>query len=444
MNDFPSSRFERGSRIARAGLKLGTNYALHRFKSSFLDGDARQDARKKLHAANAKSLYDEFSQLRGTALKLAQTLSLDHGILPEEFADIMSQAQYKVPPIGKALVRQIIKNELGDYPELIFKHFDPNAAAAASIGQVHRAKLYDGRDVVVKIQYPNVRASISSDLDMAKMVFKRIVQSEKTDDYFVEVRERMMEETDYRHEGRQISTFHQRYNGKEFAIPEYLEKYSTARVLTMTAINGEHLPEFLARNPSSQERNRYGQLLWDFFHAQINDSRTLHADAHPGNYLLCSDGRLGVLDFGCVKVCPSDFFSDYVSLLPAQLEADPETLRGLYIRLGLIHSNGTDPDYENDFFELCRKFGELVVAPYQQDRFDFGDMEFGNMYKHLAAEAVRQPEPRGTHHFVYVTRAHVGLYRMLMQLQATISAEPGRSGVMEWVTGEQTANPEQN
>ena len=432
MSDFPSSRFERSARIARTGLRVGTNYALHHLKNRFNGNGASDRHRSELHTSNARYLYDEFSKLRGTALKLAQTLSLDHGLLPEEFVDVMSQAQYRVPPISRALARQIIKDELGNYPEEVFAEFRTEASAAASIGQVHEAVLQDGRPVMVKIQYPNVRVSIGSDLSMAKLVFRRMVKSDQTDAYFGEVYNKMMEETDYLHEGEQIAQFREKYGGGRFWVPEYLPEYSSSSVLTMTRLTGEHIGEFLARDPQQEERNRYGQLLWDFFHAQINDTRTLHADAHPGNYMLSGDGRLGVLDFGCIKVCPSGFFRDYVSLLPLHLDGDSDVLRGLYTRLGLLDSQSRNPEYEEHFFKLCKTFGDLVISPYHTDAFDFGDESFSHAYRNLVREAASQPEPRGTHHFIYVTRAHIGLYRMLMQLGAVIDPREGKKQVLDW------------
>jgi predicted unusual protein kinase regulating ubiquinone biosynthesis (AarF/ABC1/UbiB family) len=432
MSDFPSSRIERTARMARTGLRVGTNYALHHLKERIGGNGKSKNAHSNLHATNARYLYDELSKLRGTALKLAQTLSLDHGLLPEEFVDVMSQAQYRVPPISRALVRQIIKDELGGYPEEVFAEFRTDATAAASIGQVHEAVLRDGRKVMVKIQYPNVRVSIGSDLSMAKLVFRRMVHSNRTDDYFREVYDKMMEETDYRLEGEQITMFHERYNSVRFAIPEYLPEYSTASVLTMTRISGEHIDEFLARDPGQDERDLYGQLLWDFFHAQINDTRSLHADAHPGNYMLCSDGRLGVLDFGCIKECPPGFFRDYVSLMPLHFEGDRDVLWNLYGRLGLVDEHSGEPEYEASFFELCKTFGDLVISPYRSGSFNFGDAEFSRSYKELVRQAAAQPQPRGTHHFIYVTRAHVGLYRMLMNLGAVIDPGAGKEQVLGW------------
>lgn len=439
MSDYPSTPFQRSSRIARTGLKVGTNYAMHHFKR--MVGGDNPERTRTLHHNNARLLFDEFSKLKGTALKLAQTLSLDHGMLPGEFAEVMAQAQYSVPPISRSLVRQIIKNELGAYPQELFHWFEPEAFAAASIGQVHRARLADGTNVVVKVQYPDVRSSIRSDLQVARLVFNRLVRSEHTDDYFAEVHDKMMEETDYTHEAAMIEAFHERYNNHAFCLPRVLREFSTDKVLVMSALQGEHLADFLKRNPKQEERNVYGQRLWDFFHTQINDWGTLHADSHPGNYMLCNDGRLGVLDMGCVKKCPADFFKDYVSLLPLQLRADDQELWSVYERLELVYAQHRDSDDEKAFFDLCKRFGELVVAPYRTDRFNFADAQYAADYANLVKQAASRPEPRGSHHFIYITRSHIGLYRMLMQLGAEISTQPGRDHVLDWCNKTAVAQP---
>ena len=147
-------------------------------------------------------------------------MSMDQGFLPEEFAEVMTQAQYSVPPINKALVRAIIKKrELGEYPEQIFAHFEADAFAAASIGQVHKAMLKDGRKVAIKIQYPNVRETIDSDMVVAKSLARRIIKKgQDIDPYFDEIRSTLLIETDYLHEGAQIKAFKERFGGEHFLI----------------------------------------------------------------------------------------------------------------------------------------------------------------------------------------------------------------------------------
>lgn len=194
MSNFPSPKFDRGRIFAKTGLKVGTNYAKHYLKS--MNGSNNSD-KSVLHKETAEQVFTELTKLRGTALKIGQALSVDQGFLPDEFAEVMTQAQYKVPPINRSLVRSIVKQELGQYPEMIFKSFNSEAIAAASIGQVHEATLKDGRKVAVKIQYPGVRDTIASDLSLAKSLFKRLVSNKvELDEYFEEIRSTLLLETD--------------------------------------------------------------------------------------------------------------------------------------------------------------------------------------------------------------------------------------------------------
>ena len=168
MTNFPSTKYQRGKIFAKTGLKVAKNYAGHYLKTL----GRQQSDYSSLHQKTAEDMFGEFTKLRGTALKIAQSFSLDQGFLPDEFSEVMIRAQYQVPPISRSLVRSLIKKELGKYPEQIFSEFDLNAMAAASIGQVHKAKLKNGKQVAVKIQYPGVRDTISSDIALARTLFK--------------------------------------------------------------------------------------------------------------------------------------------------------------------------------------------------------------------------------------------------------------------------------
>ncbi|MEX0929965.1 MAG: AarF/ABC1/UbiB kinase family protein [Balneolales bacterium] len=428
MSDFPSSRFERGKIIAGAGFKVGTNYAKYHFKKRF---GARHDeaSLSRLHDTNARHIYGEFSKLRGSALKLAQALSLDNSVVPEEFVEVMSQAQYHVPPLNKALVRSLIKKELGKYPEQLFDDFQPEALAAASLGQVHRARLKDGRPVAIKIQYPDVRQTIASDLDLAKMLLRQIRKSDNLDDYFKEVKDRLLEETDYRLEGESINDFHSRYSHGDFVTPEWIREFSSSKVLTMTFIEGRHMKDFLSGNPPQEERDHFGQLLWNFFHAQINPARTVHADTHPGNFFYTPDSKLGIIDFGCVKKCPPEFFDAFIELVPAHLANDKKRIGELYTDLEMIRTDPRDPVYEERFFSFCRSFGDLIVSPYRKKSFDFGDPRFGDELRKLARIASGQPEPRGSKHFIYIARVNLGMFHMLMKLKSTIRTENAKDRI---------------
>lgn len=420
MTDFPSSKYERGKIIAKTGIKIGTNYAQRYIKKKVNKSD-NGNSDSDFHSDNAKEVFKEFTKLRGTALKIAQGMSMDQGFLPEEFADVMSQAQYSVPPINKALVRSIIKKELGAYPEQLFKSFDSDAFAAASIGQVHKAELKDGRKVAIKIQYPNVRETIDSDLGLAKTLAKRLVKKgADIDPYFDEIRSTLIDETDYELEGEQIGLFNSRFNDLNVVIPEWVKEYSTERVLCMTYLKGRHLGDFLKEEPSQKQRDHFGQLLWDFFHEQILDNDYIHADTHPGNFLFTYDNKLGVIDFGCVKKFPEVFFRNYLNLLPTHLEDNEAAIRDLYEKLGVIKEGSSSGDEEQVFFDFARNYGMTFAEPYRNDLFDFGDPEFDKTIRHFTKEAPLSNEPRGNEHFIYTTRVHLGLYNLLIKLGARI------------------------
>jgi predicted unusual protein kinase regulating ubiquinone biosynthesis (AarF/ABC1/UbiB family) len=421
MDQFPSSKFERGKIFTKAGLKVGGNYAKHHLQRVI---QRKETDKSDLHRTNANELFKAFTQLRGTALKIAQSVSIDNsGMLPDEFIDVMSQAQYKVPPINAVLVREIVKRELGKYPEELFESFDLKAIAAASIGQVHLAYHKDFGKLAVKIQYPNVRETIDSDLTMAKTIFKQVIKSARTEDYFLEIKERLLEETNYSLEGRRIEEFHSNYANDHIATPRFISSLSSEKVLTMTFLEGEHLDVYLEKNPDQASRNHYGQLLWDFFHDQINENRTIHADAHPGNYKFMADGKLGILDFGCVKTFPKEFFDSYMSALPLHHKRDFESLKKLYQELGILSSDSSDVGVNDAYFEFFKSFGDTFIRPYRDLDFTFDNPEYKLELRTHLQKATSFKEPVGSRHFIYSARTHMGLYSMLMELKAKINPE---------------------
>lgn len=425
-NDFPSSKFDRGKIFAKTGLKLGTNYAKRYLKKSVGKKESQEESRQ-FHSENAREVFNEFTRLRGTALKIAQSLSMDQGMLPEEFADVMSEAQYSVPPINKALARSIIKKELKEYPEQLFDSFSAEAIAAASIGQVHKARLKNGKKVAVKIQYPNVRNTIESDLGLAKTLLKRFLKKgANLDEYVEEVKETLMEETDYIREGTSIEYFHKGFSGGKYITPVWYKDLSTQKVLTMSFIEGRHLKEFLKEDPSQEKRNHFGQLLWDFFHDQVEQRNFIHADTHPGNFLFRQDGKLGIIDFGCVKKFPQSFTQKYMRLLPTHLKNNEEEIRRLYIDLGIVKEHADNPEKEEQFFQFCKKYGHAFAQPYMADYFDFGDPGFKQKINTFAKQPPIMNEPRGNKNFIYSTKVHLGLYSLLMKLKAEVDTTRSR------------------
>ena len=423
MTDFPSTKYERGKIFAKTGIKVGKNYAAHYLKTL----TRQQSNRNDLHRKTAEDMFSEFTKLRGTALKIAQSFSLDQGFLPDEFSEVMTRAQYKVPPINRSVVRSVIKKELGSYPEQLFEEFDLNSIAAASIGQVHKARLKTGEIVAVKIQYPGVRDTISSDIALARTLFKQIVSaSSDVDTYIEEIKNTLLDETDYIKEGQSINRFHARFSSDKVVTPKWIPELSTGRVLTMTFIEGNHLSEFLETNPSRDEKDLFGQLLWDFFHQQIKDRDEVHADTHPGNFLFTPDKKLGVIDFGCIKHFPDHFFLNYLRLLPTHLDRNEEKIKKLYDQLDVLKCDPDTNKKEKIFYEFCKNYGYTFSLPYMENQFDFADEEYKNLIKGYTNNAPVTHEPRGNKHFIYSTRVHLGLYHFLMKLGATVSTKESR------------------
>jgi predicted unusual protein kinase regulating ubiquinone biosynthesis (AarF/ABC1/UbiB family) len=419
----PSSKVERATRLIRTGAKVGRNYAVHYTKKIF---DKDLD-RSVLDAKNASDIYGELSQLKGGALKVAQMLSMDKGLLPREYTRKFALAQYSAPPLSGPLVVKTFKQQFGKTPLEMFDEFDMHASHAASIGQVHRAKL-NGRQLAFKIQYPGIADSIRSDLRMVRPIASRVLQVNSADmlKFFNEVEERMMEETNYRLElsnAMEIGEACKHIPNLRF--PQYFPELSSDRILTMEWLDGMHLREFMDGNPPAEIRNQIGQALWDFTTFQLHTLGKVHADPHPGNFLMTADGQLGVLDFGCVKVVPDEFYKAYFSVIHPNVRNNPERLLQVTYALELLNEEDTEGD--RDFvLALLDKFLSLVEKPFFSDTFDFGDDAYlDNLYKFglevgRVSDVQQKHGGRGSAHAIYVNRTFFGLISLLNDLKATI------------------------
>ncbi|MFT5142975.1 MAG: putative unusual protein kinase regulating ubiquinone biosynthesis (AarF/ABC1/UbiB family) [Rhodothermales bacterium] len=433
--EFPSTPLKRTAIAAKAGMKVGANYAKY-LARRVTTSESLEDSRKQLHSENARDIFKELTRLRGTALKFAQGISMDPGIIPEEFIEVMSQAQYSVPAMGQALVLRRIRQGLGAPASELFAEFDPVAVAAASIGQVHRAVLKDGRVAAVKIQYPNVRDTIDADLRIARGLASRVVKG-NVEPFIEEIRSMMLLETDYENEGRNMEFFAAQYNNAQISTPRLIPELSSGNVLTMTFLEGVHIQEFMDREPAEAERNHFGQLLFDFSHSQIvSGHRTIHADFHPGNFLFQSSGKLGLIDFGCVKTLPEEFMNDFLRVFRGHLNQDQEQLEKLYTRLEIL-SPTHDAELRTKVFDFFLRMGDLIVLPYRSEQFDFGDPAFGEMVRKFGMEAMafREREVIGSPHFVFVNRVVFGLLSMLTRLKAKVSTVRALATINDAIDG---------
>ena len=419
----PTTKVARASQFVKAGVKVGGNYIKH-YSKKLLDPSL---SKEELHQDNAADIYDALSELKGSALKMAQMLSMDRGILPVAYTDKFTMAQYSAPPLSGPLVVKTFRSRFGKSPGELFDTFDMEAVNAASIGQVHQAWKW-GKKLAVKVQYPGVADAVTSDLRIAKPLAIRLLNLNERDidRYMGEVESKLLEETDYDLElRRSVEISEACAHIPDLVFPKYYPELSSKRILTMDWLEGMHLKEFLKTNPSQTIRNRIGQALWDFYDFQIHTLRQVHADPHPGNFLMQADGTMGVIDFGCVKVIPDFYYDNYFRLVNPDTIDDDKLTEEIFENLEFLTSSDSPKDrafFSNLFKQMIRMLGE----PFAVEEFDFGDDAYFNKV-YAFAEGLTSVEElksskvaRGSQDGLYVNRTYYGLYAMLNDLKAHV------------------------
>jgi predicted unusual protein kinase regulating ubiquinone biosynthesis (AarF/ABC1/UbiB family) len=285
-----------------AGLTAGVtgSYLGYAVQRLFLKEDAREARRRATHARAGRRIRDELMLLRGPAMKLGQALSLHTDLVPEEMIAQLAELQMQAPGMHASLARAQFKASLGRDPEDVFARFEAEPFAAASLGQVHRATLHDGSPVVVKIQYPGIRAAIEHDFQW----LRRIAAPARASGHMPraaldEMESQIQAETNYVREADNIEFFKRGLEPLKFVVvPDVYRSCSTDQVLTMSVVPGRHLDAWLATKPSQRLRDTVGARLFELFYYQVLTLETLHADPHWGNYLFGADGTVGLVDFG--------------------------------------------------------------------------------------------------------------------------------------------------
>ena len=422
-DSIPTSKVQRAAKFIKTGAKVGGNYVKHYSKKLF-DPNVSRD---ELDADNAEDIYNSLSELKGSALKVAQMLSMDKNVLPTAYQEKFTMAQYSAPPLSFPLVVKTFQKYFGKSPSEIFDTFTTKAVNAASIGQVHMATL-DGKKLAVKIQYPGVADSVSADLKMVKPMATRLFKMNLKDlDRFMgEVESKLLEETDYDLElKRSVEISQACKHIPHLEFPGYYPEYSSERIIVMDWVEGMHLREYLKTNPSQEERNKIGQAMWDFYDFQVHGTKQVHADPHPGNFIITNNGNLGIIDFGCVKVIPEDFYTDYFKLLEKDVLHDQAGLDDTLYKLEMISTDDT-PREKALFKSVYLEMIDLLGKPFHTDTFDFGNdtyfqqiYEVGERVSHMK-EFRNSRTARGSHHALYINRTYFGLYNILNELKATV------------------------
>jgi predicted unusual protein kinase regulating ubiquinone biosynthesis (AarF/ABC1/UbiB family) len=423
LNQIPTGKVSRAAKFVAAGAKVGGNYIKY-YSKKLVDSST---TRAQLDSDNAEDIYFSLSELKGSALKVAQMLAMDKNLLPTAYQDKFAMSQYSAPPLSFPLVNKTFQKYFGQSPMAMFDTFSKNAVNAASIGQVHKATL-DGHVYAVKIQYPGVAESVKSDLKLVKPFALRLfgLNEQDLNQYLEEVEGKLIEETDYELEVRRsIAISNACAHIPNLVFPKYYPDLSSARIITMDWLDGNHLKEFLALQPSQEVRNTIGQAIWEFYHYQIHELKEVHADPHPGNFIMRIDGKLGVIDFGCVKEIPEDFYTSYFKLMSYDVVSNDDLFVQILEELKFIYAEDSAADrvfFTNVFKEMIM----LLGRPFHSESFDFSDetyfAEIYSLGERLSSmkELRNSKHPRGSHHGLYINRTYFGLYQLLSALRADV------------------------
>ena len=426
LDKIPTGKIERASQLVKTGFKVGGNYMAY-YGEKIVNPSLTKD---KLNENNAEDIYDGLQNLKGSALKVAQMLSMDKSIMPQAYVDKFSLSQFSVPPLSAPLVRKTFKKYLGKFPEEIYDTFTPNSINAASIGQVHVATK-NGKKLAVKIQYPGVADSISSDLALVKPFATRMfnLKGKDSEKYFIEVENKLLEETNYILELKQ--SLEMADACKDIAnlrFPNYYPELSSEKILTMDWMEGEHLSEFAAKNTDKTKGDKLGQALWDFYMFQMHELRQVHADPHPGNFLIDSEANLMPIDFGCIKKVPDEFYFPYFELADPKVINNPLLFNEKLYELEILRLD--DSPSEIDYFTgIFHRLLSLFTKPFHSDYFDFSDEEFFAEIAVMGEDFTKDTQlrkmngNRGSKHFLYINRTFFGLYNLMHDLKARVTTQ---------------------
>lgn len=402
----------RVARFAKVGAGLSGAAATFGANALFAKGDA--DAR------NAKALKEALGSLKGPLMKVAQIAATIPDLLPPEFAAELTQLQTNAPAMGPAFVRRRMAAELGPDWSARFAAFDLNPAAAASLGQVHKATTHDGRALAVKLQYPDMQSAVESDLGQLRALMglgRQMFGGIDTRELIVEIADRLREELDYDHEARAMELYRRFFAGRaDIAVPASDPDLSTGRLLTMDWLEGRGLHAFTTADQAT--RNRVAKTLFEAWWTPLIQLGVIHGDPHLGNYSFTGEAdRLNLLDFGCVRVFPPSFVAGVVKLHRAMATGDRAGEADAYRAWGF-------KDLTDDLMDVLGIWARFIYGPLIDDRVrTVADGVSPGAYGRREAFQVKQAlEAKGPvlipREFVFMDRAAIGLGAAFLHLSA--------------------------
>lgn len=411
----PTTLFSRGTKLVGLASRMALGEIGSRVKNW-------EDEKKKLESRieMARDVVQTLSHLKGASMKLGQLISLDLAeYVPPEIMKVVEQLQNQATFLPYDQIEKILKAELGSkFFEL--KDIHPKPLAAASIGQVHRAKLH-GRDIVLKIQYPGVSESIPSDLKLLKLIVKQLTffQGKDVDfsAFFLEVEEVLRREADYEHELKMHSLYKELFKGSPYVIPEVYPDFSTKKVLAQEYIPGLSFSAWLETQPAQSEKDRLADLFLNLYMEELFHFGVVQTDPNPGNFLITPKNQIALLDFGATKTYTKEFVEGYQRVLVAAYQNDKNLLLTESVRLGFI-----DPRESQEVKDIYLTMVDVLAAPFRNDLpFDFTDKSFLQESRELSWSMTRKcrysPPPKD---LLFLHRKLVGMFVFIKKLDAKL------------------------
>lgn len=420
----PEGPTRRALRMAALTAGVTGSYVGYLAQRAFLGADSREKKLKAVHTRAARRMTSELITLRGPAMKLGQTLSLQTGVLPDEMLHELATLQMSAPGMHPTLARAQFKAAMGKAPENLFRSFAAEPFAAASLGQVHHAVTREGARVAVKIQYPGIRDAVVNDFRWFRTVSKGAQLTKHLPaSVLAELEEQILAETDYAREADNLELFRKRLAPLEFVtVPRVHRKYSGDGVLTMDLLEGVHLDAFLAARPSQRLRDTLGARLVELFYYQLLEVEAFHADPHWGNYLFDTKGAIGLVDFGCVKYLRPEFVATLRAVYLYPGDRTGPRFQELLDQRYALYGRTLTPAARKALARFAQNFYRTVYPPElsrDDEPFDFADDTFLKTYlresANLARSRVALPE------YLMIARAETGLYATLHRLRARVA-----------------------
>ena len=371
-------------------------------------------------AAHAEDLKAVLGGLKGPLMKVAQILSTIPDVLPPEYADELSQLQANAPSMGWNFVRRRMMGELGADWQSRFTVFGREASAAASLGQVHRATLPDGREVACKLQYPDMPSIVDADLRqlrVAMSLYKRIDSVIQGDDIYTEIAERLREELDYEREAAQMRLYEIMLRDEPMiSVPRALPELTTKRLLTMTWLDGRPMQARIDDEAPLEVRNTIAKAMFRAWYVPFYRYGVIHGDPHLGNYQVREDDGVNLLDFGAIRVFPPTFVRGVIDLYEAIRDGDDAKARHAYEGWGF-------QDLTKEQMAVLNQWAAFVYEPLLQDRVrliqENGDPSYGRSVAEKVHAGLRQTGGvRPPREFVLMDRSALGLGSVFLRLRA--------------------------